>query len=103
MEKEAERGEERGTRKEQMEEEGITVPSFPANSFQGSRTLSTEPNSKVIAPIPASTRNPCSPPSSTANLKVTVIFDRLFQIRVSYFQIFLIPHFPFEKTFIHRM
>lgn len=47
------------TRKEQMEEEGITVPSFPrpANSFQGSRTLSTEPNSKVIAPIPATSRN----------------------------------------------
>lgn len=46
-------------RNEQMEEEGITVPSFPrpANSFQGSRTLSTEPNSKVIAPVSAS-RNP---------------------------------------------
>lgn len=41
------------------EEEGITVPSFPrpANSFQGSRTLSTGPNSKVIAPIPTSARN----------------------------------------------
>lgn len=41
------------------EEEGITVPSFPrpANSLQGSRTLSTGPNSKVIAPIPTSARN----------------------------------------------
>lgn len=41
------------------EEEGITVPSFPrpANSSQGSRTLSTGPISKVIAPIPSSTRN----------------------------------------------
>lgn len=38
-------------------EEGITVPSFPANSFQGSRTLSTGPNSKVIAPIPSCARN----------------------------------------------
>lgn len=49
-----------GTRKEQMEEEGITVPSFPrpANSLQGSRTLSTEPNSKVIAPVPTTSRNP---------------------------------------------
>lgn len=55
-EKEEEGDGEGGTRKEQMEEEGITVPSFPrpANSFlQGSRTLSTEPNSKVIAPVPA--------------------------------------------------
>lgn len=57
-EKEGDR--EGGTRKEQMEEEDITVPSFPrpANSFQGSRTLSTEPNSKVIAPVPATSRNP---------------------------------------------
>lgn len=60
-EKEKEGDREGGTRKEQMEEEeGITVPSFPrlANSFQGSRTLSTEPNSKVIAPVPATSRNP---------------------------------------------
>lgn len=44
---------------EEEEEEGITVPSFPrpANSFQGSRTLPTGPNSKVIAPIPTTTRN----------------------------------------------
>jgi len=52
------------TRKEQMEEEeGITVPSFPrpANSFQGSRTFSTEPNSKVIAPVPTTSRNPYPP------------------------------------------
>lgn len=43
-----------------MEEEGITVPSFRGlpTPFQGSRTFSTGPNSKVIAPIPISTRNP---------------------------------------------
>lgn len=35
-----------------------TIFPRPANSFQGSRTLSTGPNSKVIAPIPVSTRNP---------------------------------------------
>ena len=60
LEKEEEEDGERGTWKEQMEEEGITVPSFPrpANSFQGSRTLSTEPNSKVIAPVPATSWNP---------------------------------------------
>lgn len=34
-----------------------TIFPEPANSFQGSRTLSTEPNSKVIAPVLAS-RNP---------------------------------------------
>jgi len=59
-EKEEEGDGERRTRKEQMEEKGITVPSFPrpANSFQGSRTFSTEPNSKVIAPVPTTSRNP---------------------------------------------
>lgn len=48
---------------EEEEEEGITVPSFPrpANSFQGSRTLSTGPNSKVIAPIPRLPREIANP------------------------------------------
>lgn len=35
-----------------------TIFPRPANFFQSSRTLSTGPNSKVIAPIPISTRNP---------------------------------------------
>ena len=60
LEKKKEGDGEGGTWKEQMKEESITVPSFPrlANSFQGSRTLSTEPNSKVIAPVPATSWNP---------------------------------------------
>lgn len=70
------------TRKEQMEEEDITVPSFPrpANSFQGSRTLPTEPNSKVIAPIPASAGPPLSSLNEKSLLSSAKIQKRLINL-----------------------
>lgn len=58
MRKEKGWNEEEGAEKEQMEEKDITVLSFSwlANSFQGSRTPSTGPHSKVIALIHAFTK-----------------------------------------------
>lgn len=57
--KKVDEGEEEGKRqggkkrRKQVEEESITVPfiPWPGSSFQGSRTSSTGPNPKVVAPV----------------------------------------------------